>query len=306
MGATTRETEARIEQLSAASTRQVVEPDQVVTGEFGRGPLVPPELLSVAGLDLSLRREQVEQLAREELSSVTEAGIRFEAGLMTGFSFDIFTRADVTDPRVAYVLHEMGEETRHSRLFARMIHQLAPAARNPFGHPLVRWLEGRVVPVFIRRPALLLVVVLAGEEITDLWQRRVCEHPDSDPYLVAINRYHRQEEARHLVFNRVILGETWAAARWHDRLAVRHLAPLVIGSIFRTLVHPGVYRAAGLPGWRTWWACNRSRHRVGVLHEAIRPVVAALVEAGVLRAGRLPGGWRRLSGEAGRPARGHA
>ena len=57
--------------------------------------------------------------------------MRFEAVLAAGFSLEILRYQDLTDPRVTYILHELGEETRHSRLFVRMIEQLAPRARNP-------------------------------------------------------------------------------------------------------------------------------------------------------------------------------
>ena len=50
--------------------------------------------------------------------------------------------------------------------------------------------------------ALLLVMVLAGEEIPDHLQKLAAEHPDTDPFLAALNRYHRMEEARHLSFAR--------------------------------------------------------------------------------------------------------
>jgi hypothetical protein len=41
-------------------------------------------------------------------------GVRFESVLMAGFSMEILGRRDLTDPRVTYLLHEMGEETRHA------------------------------------------------------------------------------------------------------------------------------------------------------------------------------------------------
>ena len=286
----------RIGRLSAASVRRVIEPDHDVLGGFGDGPVTGPELLSVAGLGLDLSPDQLAVLAREELASVTEASIRFEAGLMTGFTREIATGPGVTDPRVVYVLHEVGEETRHSRLFIRMIRQLGPRARNPLHHPLIRRLQDLVLPSLTGRPALLLALVLAGEEVTDLLQKRAYEDPASDPYLVEVIRYHRQEEARHLVFNRAILRERWAVASWHDRLAVRYLAPVVVGAIFRSLVHPGVYAEVGLPAWRTWWAAHRTPERLALRHEAIRPVVEAMTDAGVFRPGRVPRPWRTLAG----------
>jgi hypothetical protein len=156
----------------------------------------------------------------------------------------------------------------------------------------------------MRFPALMFVLVLAGEEIPDLLARLTLEHADADPFLRDVNRYHRQEEARHVAFARSVLPEVWANASLRDRARVRFLAPFLIRSVFESLIHPGVYASAGLPGWRTWAKVNRSAQRIALRHQATRPLVSALVDAGALRAGRIPRRWRRLAGvdRAGAPA----
>lgn len=291
-----RTSDVKIERLSAASLRRTIEPDVDVVGEVGSGAVVPPELLSVAGLGLDLSSDQLATLSREELASIVDAGLRFEAILMAGFSFQLALQRDYTDPRVAYALHEMGEETRHSRLFARLLGQLRPRARNPLDKTFFRAIQRLGMGAIIRRPALLDVLVLAGEEIPDLLQKKAAEHSDTDPFLVEVNRYHRQEEARHLAFARTVLPEQWRAASWTDRFAVRHIAPLVIRDMFRLLVHPGVYETVGLPAWSTWRAANRSPQRVALRHEATRPVLQAMLQAKVFAPGRVPRGWRELCG----------
>jgi hypothetical protein len=288
--------EVKIERLSAVSLRRTIEPDVEVTGELGAGAVIPPELLSVSGLGLELSEDQLATLSREEVASILDAGLRFEAILMAGFSFQLALQRDFTDPRVVYALHEMGEETRHSRLFARVLGQLRPTARNPLDKPVIRAIQRMGMSAIIRRRALLDVLVLAGEEIPDLLQKKASEHPDTDPFLAEVNRYHRQEEARHLAFARTVLPEEWSYASWTDRFAVLHIAPLVIRDMFRFLVHPGVYETVGLPGWATWRAANRSPERVAMRHEATRPVLDAMMRAGVVEPGRVPRGWRDLCG----------
>ena len=49
-------------------------------------------------------------------------------------------------------------------------------------------------------PAFFCVLVLTGEEVPDLFQKLAGEHPDTDPFIRDVNRYHRAEEARHLAF----------------------------------------------------------------------------------------------------------
>ena len=122
--------DAKIERLSAASLRRTIEPDVEVSGELGAGAVLPAELLCVAGLGLELSTDQLITLSREEVASIVDAGLRFEAILMAGFSFQLALQRDYTDPRVVYALHEMGEETRHSRLFSRLLGQLQPTVRN--------------------------------------------------------------------------------------------------------------------------------------------------------------------------------
>src|ERR1035441_4535362 len=158
----------RIERLSTASLNRILEPDVDVPGEVGDGQVLPDALLSIAGLPqllASLSPEQKRTLSREEFGSIVTTGVRFESVLMAGFSVEIVSTRDLTDPRVTYLLHEMGEETRHSRLFVRLLEQIRPAAKNPLDHPVFRVLQHIVIPVLTSMPALFCLLVLSGEEV---------------------------------------------------------------------------------------------------------------------------------------------
>ena len=65
--------EQRIERLSTASLKKIIEPDVDVPGHVGPGQILPDDLLSVAGLDLDLTAEQRAILSREEVASITAA-----------------------------------------------------------------------------------------------------------------------------------------------------------------------------------------------------------------------------------------
>jgi hypothetical protein len=300
---TTPSVDQRAARLSRASVRRVIEPDtDLPWGTLGSGQLVADELLTVAGLEVELTAEQKARLSREELASMVTTGLRFEAGLIAGFAVQLAT-TDVADPRVTYMLHEMGEETRHSRAFARLVAELGSQPRNPLERGVPARMRKRISRIAMDSPALLTVFVLAGEEIPDLLQKIAAEHPDTDPLVAAVNRYHRSEEARHLAFARMTLAEHWGRAGRLERWRVRHLAPRFIGALFASLVHPGVYRSVGLPGFRTWRSVQRTPERVAVRHAGSRAVLGALVDAGVLEEGRIPRGWRSLCGvdRAGNP-----
>jgi len=288
--------EQRVERLSTAAGKRIVEPDVEVTGHIGDGQLLPDELLTVAGLGLELTPEQRATLSREEIASITQAGIRFEAVLEAGFAAHLAMASDLTDPRLTFVLHEVGEETRHQRLFQRLLVQLKPTARQPIPFRLIRLGYRVVIDTTIGNPALFYVLVLAGEEIPDLFQKLAAEHPDTDAFIRDVNRYHRMEEARHLSFARAVFPEVWERTSALDRALVRHVAPRLIRFMFDSMVHAGVYETIGLPGFATWHRANRTPQRKRFRFQATRPILLVLLEHGVLHRGAVPRGWRDLAG----------
>jgi predicted metal-dependent hydrolase len=290
------EADRKIQRLNAVSVKRVVEPDTEVPGSLGPGQVLPDELLSVAGLDLQLTDEQKATLSREELASIVRFGILFEAILMAGFSWHLALSRNVRDPRFTYALHEIGEETRHSRLFVRLVEQLDPQQRNPFESRLAIRVRSRLLPLLLRRPATLDAFVLAGEEIPDLFQKLASEHPDTDPFVRDVSRYHRMEEARHLAFARTTVGEHYREAGITDRLAVRYFVPLGIVAMFDMMVQPFVYATVGLPAWATWRRARRTSQRVELRQQCARAVLRPLMEAGIIKAGRVPAPWRKVAG----------
>ena len=150
------------------------------------------------------------------------------------------------------------------------------------------------MPFLTGMPSLFCLLVLSGEEVPDLLQKLASEHPDTDPMIKAVSKYHRQEEARHLAFGRMLFPEQWAAAGPIERFLVRHLGSRIAVAMFDTIVHPGVYGTVGLPTWATWRAVNRSAGRTAMRHRALRPSSprcsrrASSVAAGFPRLGGLP------------------
>jgi len=288
----------KVERLNTASVKRVIEPEErFAWHEMTKGQVIPDALLTTAGLDLDLTPEQKARLSREETAAMLSTGVMFEAVLSAGFMWQIATGVhDITDPRITYMLHEVGEETRHSRAFVRVVQELSPTAKNPLNNPVFKKIEKAFLPVLLRNPALLATMILAGEEIPDLLQKIASEHPETDPVLADVNRYHRQEEARHLAFARLTVGELWKTSTRRERFRIRHLAPKMIDGLFDTFVHPGVYATVGLPTWKTWRAANKTPQRRAVKYAAVRPIVKALLDGGVLQAGRIPKGWRTLAG----------
>ena len=120
-------------QLNTASVRRVIEPeDEFDLGRAGRGPDDPrrPPVRSTP-TSYGLTPEQRATLSREEVASLLESGVRFETVLISGFALELAERRDSSTPARTYSLHEMGEETRHSRAFLRLVEQIEPTRPPP-------------------------------------------------------------------------------------------------------------------------------------------------------------------------------
>src|SRR5438270_8113843 len=140
-----------------------------------------------------------------------------------------------------------------------MLAQLQPTAPNPFHDVIGRWVAKRIYRLTATHNVLLCTMVLAGEEIPDLVQRRAIEHLDTDDYLRRANAYHREEEARHIAFAGILLPELWRRAPRRHRWLVRHAAPALVHLMLDgQMMHPGIYAAVGLPGHKTQRAVKRS------------------------------------------------
>ncbi len=287
----------RVQRLNVASVNRVIEPEERFDwSALADGQIIPDELLSIDPDEHGLTSEQRARLSREEVASLLESGVRFECVLMAAFSIQMAEDRALVDPRSTYALHEIGEETRHSRAFLRLVEALEPTAPRLLDHGPWMWVRKRIQRGLLRHPTVLYVFVLAGEEIPDLMQKLASEHPETDRLLAEVNRYHRQEEARHLAFARLRLPELNRSASRLDRWRVRRLAPLGIHRLFDSMLDPGVYATVGLPPLRTWLRANRSDRRRAMRYEACRPILKAVMDAGFIRPGRVGWGWRSLCG----------
>lgn len=77
-----RSADTRVERLNQVSVKRFDDAAELFAGRLGDGQLIPDELLSVAGLGLDLTDEQRRLLSREEIGSILNEGIAFEAVLM--------------------------------------------------------------------------------------------------------------------------------------------------------------------------------------------------------------------------------
>lgn len=210
--------------------------------EPGKG-YVLPHRCSLFGTQLweRLSPEQRIELGKHEWASIVSTGIWLELLLMRVLA----KRAYLGDPvslHVQYALTELGEECRHTIMFARMIDKLGTPVYGPSA--AIRAL-GTLVPAIATGPTVW-AGILIGEEIPDRFQREQVGDDSIQPLVRMVNRIHILEEARHISFARSELPRSVAASSpaglAYHRLLIARFAFIVS----RSLVSPLVYRSVGL------------------------------------------------------------
>jgi hypothetical protein len=153
------------------------------------------------------------------------------------------------DPRSAhlrYALTEIGDETRHSTMFSRLLVKLD---RGPYTYNIVDRTAADLLRAFSSEP-LAFVAVLFVEEIFDALQRIGMRDPSVQPLCREAFRIHVVEEARHMRFAR---DELFRVIPRLPRVRREGLALAVaagIGLVERSWRTPAMYAEAGLDAAR--------------------------------------------------------
>jgi hypothetical protein len=241
-------TAARLLKISAGNS---YDPDVDIDWRAPLDPermFAPERRLSLYGTPLwdGLTPQQRIELSKHEVASIASIGIWFEMLLMRL----LLRHVSDQDPRtghVQYALTEVGDECRHSIMFARMIEAFgAPAYRPaPVERALGKYLGATAGGVQTFAAALI------AEEILDALQREAMADDSLQPLVRMVSRIHVVEEARHIRFARDELARQVAASRrgWAGRVSLAY-SRLMIGraawTVTHSLIHPGAYAAVGL------------------------------------------------------------
>ena len=274
--------------LESASVRKSFSPDADV--EWGQrpdaagGPVLAIESLSIAGTPFAdeLSETELALLARHEVSSMFSAFIRFEGVLNQALARQV--RNEHPDsPRIAYMLHIVEEEARHSRMFARLISELGVGGYPPSG--AIGVLERVLEPAIANSSLFFAYSMLAVEAVTDTVLEQFLRSGAKYQALVDVCRIHRVEEARHIAFAREALADSWRDASRTKRFALRCAAPVVAAAIYEALVPPEVYRRAGIAtgvgeSVRIWAACHKSEQRGSLRRAALSRMRCELERVG--------------------------
>jgi hypothetical protein len=151
---------------------------------------------------------------------------------------------DPTSRYTHYALTEVGDECRHMLMFGRLIEKIGA---RPFRQHPVQLAFTKVAP--LRMHGLQLWAwALVGEEIFDVWQRRMMDDPELQPVVRRMMRIHVVEEARHIQWARDGLARRMRHASRFERETVGRAIGFGGPFMRDQLVHPGIYARAGLDG----------------------------------------------------------
>ncbi|NMO89051.1 diiron oxygenase [Actinomycetospora sp. TBRC 11914] len=278
--------------LLTASARHTLDPDLEVDWAAPVDPwgwAVPPERVSLYGTGLwdDLDDDARRTLARHEAASLLSVGLWFEVLLMqmlTRYAYDL----DLRRPHAQYALTEVGDETRHSVMFARTVDALGCPDYRPHGrlHRVGGWYG------HLGAGASMFASVLVAEEATDRLQRESMHDDRVLPLMRSVARVHVVEEARHVRFAREELARLVPTLSPAALEKERWLTALVGTEVVNSLWQARIYRSVGLSGRVGRAAARANPHHRATKRFMLEKVLAFLAEVGMV-GGPSERLWRR-------------
>jgi len=232
--------------LLTSSARNSYDPDldvvwdaPLVEGKF----FMPPERVSLYGTEMweRLSPEQRIELSKHEIASIMSVGLWFEIILMqmlVRYAYDL----DARSAHAQYTLTEIGDETRHSIMFARAAEALGVPR---YGVPRIVHKVAKLFAATAAGPSMFASVLVA-EETTDRLQRSMMDDDGIQPLIRAVNRIHVIEEARHVRFAREEVSRETPKLTKAGLQRHRVRTAVVSYTIVDSLVDPNVYKSVGI------------------------------------------------------------
>lgn len=234
-----------------------------------------------------LSPEQRIELGKHEAASVASTGIWLELTLMRVLGKFAY-QGDPVSRSVQYALTELGDECRHTVMFARMIEKIGTPVYGPPPH--IQAL-GNLLPAMAAGPSAW-AAVLIGEEIPDRFQREQADAESIQPLVRMVNRIHILEEARHISYAKAELPASAAATSRAGLAYHRLLAARFALIMSRSLINPLVYRSVGLDPKAARAVALANPHHQATIRFAGEKLVAYLSDNGLIGGPGLRW-WRR-------------
>ncbi|NLU83767.1 diiron oxygenase [Rhodococcus sp. HNM0569] len=195
------------------------------------------------------------EVTKHEAASVSGTGLWFEILLMQMLLRDVYSR-DKHSRHVQFALTEVGDECRHSVMFARAGEQLGMPGYGPKGpiHQL-----GKVWGA-LYRGANAYASVMAAEEILDMMQRDFLRDERVQPITRTVSKIHVLEEARHIRFAREEVARRLDGASWGRLQFERFNTAVTVFFVMKSMIRKDVYTNAGLDGERALREAKNNQH----------------------------------------------
>ncbi|HTZ45576.1 MAG TPA: diiron oxygenase [Jatrophihabitans sp.] len=242
-------------------------------------PCLPLRRVSLYGTELwrGLTPEQQVELAKHEMSSIMQVGLWFELILMQmllRYSYDL----DIRTAHAQYALTEIGDETRHSVMFARAAEKLGTPryTASPWLHTL-----GRIYKATAGGPAMFAPVLVA-EELTDRLQREIMADEGAQPLIRGTSQIHVVEEARHVRYAREELVRMMPGLNRRRRARQRVVVALVSYLLTNALIDPRVYESVGIAPKTGRAAALANPHHQQTRRWMAEKVMPFLTEVGIV------------------------
>jgi hypothetical protein len=293
-GARDHERERNAVRLLEASANTSYDPVVHVDWEAPLPPdrfYTPPHRSSLYGTHLWERLTELQriELTKHELASIASMGIWFETILMQMLVRHAYDR-DPTSSHVQYAYTEIGDECRHSVMFAKMVERIGAPYYRPAG---LTHLLGRIFKQ-VSNGTMTFAGALFVEEILDQLQREAMADETLQPLVRAISRVHVVEEARHMRYARASIPGEWRDLSRPQREWTRFVLARVAYISATQLVNERVYTCVGLDPKQARTVAESNPHWRETRRWAASKVVATFEDAGIIEG---PG--RRLWQRAG-------
>jgi hypothetical protein len=252
-------------------------------------PAMPFHRVSLYGTKLwdGLTDEQRVQLSFNETASMLSVGLWFEIVLMQLLARYV-QRMDIRRPHAQYALTEVGDETRHSVMFARTLTKLGCPDYRP-GRKLQRL--GTLYGHAAGGPSLF-ASVLVVEETLDRLQRESMADESIQPLLRTISRIHVVEEARHVSYARDQVARTVPKLTRSQLELHRVITATVAATVVDAYVRPRTYLAVGLDPAEAKAVARANPHHKEARRWMAERITGFLSEVGLI-GGRSVELWRR-------------
>ncbi|MGQ0630044.1 MAG: AurF N-oxygenase family protein [Sporichthyaceae bacterium] len=242
-------------------------------------PYMPLEKVTLYGTPLwdTLTEDQRIELSKHEFLSAMQVGLWFEVILMqllARYTYDLNPQS----AHAQYALTELGDETRHSIMFARTAAKFGVPHYKParLTHELAR-----VAKATLSGPSMWASILVA-EEMTDRMQRSMMDDEEIQPHIRAVNKIHVIEEARHVRFAREEIEHAAPGMHWPAKEIHRHITATLSYMIADSLVDPKVYLSVGISPREGRAAALANPHHQQCRRWMAEKIVAFLREADLI------------------------